>query len=116
MLAAEIRHRAACDGSFLLPGGETVKRNQSPLAAQAVSRGSGRPFTAVCAANSPMRHPLTGLLGQSGINYAGGGLRRKTMVVDATLWGILICTAGFIAFGCHLTSPRKVAGRPPQRL
>jgi hypothetical protein len=25
MLAAEIRHRAACDGSFLLPSGPTVK-------------------------------------------------------------------------------------------
>jgi len=37
MLAAEIRHRAAGDGSFLLPGGRSVKQNRaargSPLAA-----------------------------------------------------------------------------------
>jgi hypothetical protein len=26
MLAAEIRHRAACDGSFLLPAARSVKR------------------------------------------------------------------------------------------
>jgi len=32
MFAAEIRHRAAGDGCFLLPGGRSVKGNASPPA------------------------------------------------------------------------------------
>jgi len=32
MLAAEIRHRAAGDASFLLPAAHSVKGNPSPLA------------------------------------------------------------------------------------
>jgi hypothetical protein len=25
------------------------------------------------------------------------------MVVDGTLWGIMVCTAAFIAWGCYMT-------------
>jgi len=42
MLAAEIRHRAAGDGSFLLPGGRSVKRHpKSACRAKPLTAASG---------------------------------------------------------------------------
>jgi hypothetical protein len=101
MLAAEVRYRAAGDGSFLLPAGHSVKQNQVRSRCRALGQAGPRPGGCYQSAHATSLHAHSGSIRV----FLCGGAKEDDMVVDTALWFMLAGMVALIGCGCILTAP-----------